>query len=96
MEEWCKVVKNPRDYFDDWNLWQEYPVNEARVRSLDWARRNGLLNYPTFDASKLLENASLTEDVSLIAYLCNTYPITMEMMVNAYTGFLRNTADTGR
>ena len=81
MEEWCRVVKNPRDYFDDWNLWQEYPVNEARVQSLDWARRNGLLNYPTFDASKLLENASLIRDVSLIAYLCNTYPTTMEMMV---------------
>ena len=51
------------------------------MQSLDWARRNGLLNYPTFDASKLLENASLIRDVSLIDYLCNTYPITMEMMV---------------
>tara|TARA_B100001540_G_scaffold151720_1_gene134396 strand:- start:96 stop:896 length:801 start_codon:yes stop_codon:yes gene_type:complete len=97
MEAWCEVVKNPENYFDDWQLWQEYPVKYAQVQSLDWARRNGLLNYQSFDAVKLLENASLSRDVSLIAYLCNTYPITMETMVKcvhralrAYCEYYRN------
>ena len=82
MEEWCAVVKNPQNYFDGENLWTKDPVDDANVQSLDWARRNGLLNYQSFDAAKLLENASFMEDISVIAYLCNTFPITMEAMIN--------------
>ena len=55
------------------------------MQSLDWARRNGLLNYQSFDAAKLLENTSFMEDISVIAYLCNTFPITMEAMIKLRT-----------
>ena len=66
------------------------PCKDANVQSLDWARRNGLLSPSWFSASELLENVSKTRDISLIAYLCNTYKITMESMITCVYRVLKS------
>lgn len=79
MDLWCAVVKNPQDFFDHDSLWYRDPVRLDKVESLKWARRNGLLNYPSFDAGTIVSDATTFETLPLLAYLCKTYPHRISM-----------------